>query len=203
MKRFVIGLGSGRCGTVSLRELLKYQGFNATHEMELMPWVQNYMLCDQVIHNILSREDDLVADIGYYYLPYVERILGQRLNMVKFVCLKRDQIEVIRSFIVFSRYNYWSSPYVDREKTSWDETFPTYPNTSKCTAISMYYDEYYKKAEAFQRRSPDNFRIFDMNETFNTEEGQNKLFDFLDIEGTIKLGINMHGNPPEREHKYV
>ena len=93
MKTMVIGLGSGRCGTVSLRDLLKYQGFDATHEMELMPWTPNYMLCDQVIQKIVGRKNDLVSDIGYYYLPYVENILGQRHQMTKFVCLKRDQLE--------------------------------------------------------------------------------------------------------------
>jgi len=201
-KKLVIGLGSGRCGTVSLRELLKHQGFDATHELELMPWEPDYNLCDSVIQKVLDRDNQLVSDIGYYYLPYLRRILTEYPN-VKCVCLKRDQVQVIQSFLRFSRYNYWSKPYHNREETEWDATFPTYDNVSKCSGISLYYDEYYKKAEELARLHPNNMRIFEMNEVFNERVGQRELFDFIGIEGKLKMRINMHANPPEREYKYV
>lgn len=201
-KKLVIGLGSGRCGTVSLRELLIHQGFNAVHELKLMPWDPNYPLCDEVIAEVLKRNGGLVSDIGYYYLNYTEYIISKQPG-VKFVCLKRNKEEVIRSFLKFSKYDYWSYPYVDREETEWDATFPTYYNVGKTSGISLYWDEYDKISKSLEIRFPKHFKVFDMNETLNEEEGQRKLFEFIDIEGDIKLGIKRHTNPPDRPFKYV
>lgn len=201
-KNLVIGLGSGRCGTVSLRDLLNHQGFNAVHELKLMPWFPDYEICNAVIKDILIRKSDLVADIGYYYLPYVLYI-AIKYPTTKFVCLQRDKEEVINSFLKFSKYNYWSYPYIDREKTEWDSTFPTYHNLSKAEAISQYWGDYYKTVRSLVKIIPDNIQLFDMNKTFNEEDGQRKLFEFIGIESKIKLGINRHANPPDRPMKYV
>jgi len=202
MKKLVIGLGSGRCGTVSLRDLLIHIGFNATHELHLMPWNQNYDLCDNIIKKILTRASSLVSDIGYYYLPYIPHIIKNHKN-VKCICLQRDVNEVIDSFLKFSKYNYWSTPYINREETEWDETFPTYPNKSKSDAIRLYWEEYYNTASLLTKEYPDNIHLFDMNKTLNTEIGQKELFDFIEFTGPIKLGIKRHMNHPNRQYKYI
>lgn len=189
-KQLIIGLGSGRCGTVSLRDLLIYQGVDATHEITLMPWECNYDLCNNVIEKVLNRNSHMVSDIGYYYLPYITYLI-KRQPLIKCICLKREQAEVVRSFLNFSRYNYWSKPF-NREETKWDATFPTYDNKSKSDGISLYWEEYYRTIESLANKFPDNIQIFDINETFNEEAGQKKLFKFLNIEGRIKLGIKRH-----------
>jgi len=193
----IIGLGSGRCGTVSLRDLLIHQGINSVHELKLMPWNPNYSLCDEVLDEVLNR--GLVSDIGYYYLNYVEYIIKKHPT-VKCICLKRDKWEVVRSFLKFSSKNYFTKP-VDREENKWDETFPTYDKVGKAYGLLLYWNEYYRIAEPLVERFPNNIQIFDMNEVFNTVK-QKKLFDFLGIEGNIKLGIKRHTNPPEKSYKF-
>jgi len=201
MKRFVIGLGSGRCGTVSLRDLLIHIGFDTTHELKLMPWNPDYDLCDNIIEEVLDRRSFPVSDIGYYYLPYISHII-EKYPTVKCVCLQRNVTEVVDSFLKFSRYNYWSYPYINREETEWDQTFPTYPNTSKSNAIRLYWGEYYDKVDLLTKKYPDNIRLFDMNKTLNTSIGQTEMFEFIGMVGKIKLGIMQHANPPDKEYKY-
>jgi hypothetical protein len=200
-KKLAIGLGSGRCGTVSLRDLLIHQGFDAIHELKLMPWAPNYSLCDEILNEVFRRNDNSVSDIGYYYLNYVEYIIKE-YPTVKCICLKRDKWEVIRSFLKFSSNNYFSKP-IDREENEWDQTFPTYDNVSKTDGLSLYWNEYYKTAEPLVEKFPNNIQIFDMNEVFNTKKGQKKLFEFLRIEGNIKLGIKRHTNHPNKPYKFI
>lgn len=201
MKKLVIGLGSGRCGTVSLRDLLIHSGFDTTHELELMPWIPDYNLCDEIIAKVLSRKSYFVSDIGYYYLPYISHII-EMYPTVKCVCLQRCIIKVVDSFMKFSKYNYWSIPYINREETEWDKTFPTYQDISKSNGIKLYWSEYYDTVKVLTEKYPDNIRVFDMNETLNTKIGQLKMFEFIGVSKRVKLGIKRHSNPPDREYKY-
>ena len=94
-----MGLGSGRCGTLSLSTLLdaQYQ-VNVTHERGFrLPWnpVDYYLTLtlDSLFKQYMGA---WVGDVAYWYLPYVERIL-QLYPDTKFVCLRRDREETIAS----------------------------------------------------------------------------------------------------------
>ena len=95
-KKLIFGLGTGRCGTVSLSELLNIQaGFAVTHESEpLLPWEFDKKAIEKKLEQLLQYEGAVVGDVAFYYLPYVEYILSGYAN-AKFICLKRDKAETL------------------------------------------------------------------------------------------------------------
>jgi hypothetical protein len=123
--QLVIGLGTGRCGTVTLAQLLKAQPGCAgtfSHEQHpLLAWTQpseRAMLraADGRVRQLLQRrlrshaaasrdgaDNDaaptpLVGDVASFYLPYVETILSIEPG-AKFVVLRRARAEVVASFL--------------------------------------------------------------------------------------------------------
>ena len=118
--QLVIGLGTGRCGTVTLAHLLRAQdGCSATftHEQHpLLPWTQPsgraaLRAVDGRVRLLLQRHlradfdsggaashATLVGDVASFYLPYVELILGVE-PAAKFVVLQRSRDAVVASFL--------------------------------------------------------------------------------------------------------
>jgi len=90
-KKLIIGIGTGRCGTVSLCELLNQQKFsNFSHERKpLLEWKGTTDKLNSKIANILSRKGKYVGDIAFYYLPYVDYILNEYPG-TKVICLKKE-----------------------------------------------------------------------------------------------------------------
>ena len=101
---FVLGIGTGRCGTTSLTRLLKAQpGVHATHEARpLLPWnprKSKENVVDRVCRLVAAAPPRarIVADVALYYLPYVATIL-RHWPATRVICLRRDRAEVIESF---------------------------------------------------------------------------------------------------------
>ena len=61
----------------------------------------------------------------------------------------------------------------------WDPCFPKYP-ADRETACGQYWDDYYHRAERWERLFPARFRVFEV-EDLNTEDGQHAILDFLDL----------------------
>ena len=65
--RLIIGLGTGRCGTVSLKALLDLQkDTHATHETMLLPHKFNERKFVQYMRKVWGRKTRIVADVALW-----------------------------------------------------------------------------------------------------------------------------------------
>jgi hypothetical protein len=160
----------------------------------------------------------LIGDIAYYYLNYVEDILGA-VPECRFVCIKRDRDQTVASWIrkssirrwrslwladrlkswitrspFYTEYNYWQEHDGSHWKKDpvWDSCFPKFEAASKVEAIGLYWDYYYLEADRLQREHPDSFRIFDIGE-FDSPEGQRRILSFIGLsEDSMICNKEMH-----------
>ncbi len=143
MTQVIIGLGSGRCGTRSLAYLLRQAGVDARHERgPALSW--KFEL--NPLRHIQAGEEagaESWADVGFYYLPHVERIRSA-YPQAKFVCLRRNKSDTVRSFLTQEgRGRRW----FERGGSAWSRSLPDYRGVPFAQAVSRYYDDYYRKAE--------------------------------------------------------
>ena len=184
-KRYVIGLGTGRSGTVSLTRLLNAQtAANVTHELKpLLPWVYDERAIAQLIETLTQRNGELVGDVAFFYLPYVRKIIDGLAN-VRFVCMRRGREAFIASMMKKTGTdNHW----VDHDgsrwtlNADWDRTMPSYEPMEKKVAVGRYWDEYYQEAEALRSEFSESFEIFELEDSFGSEEGVKRILDHVGI----------------------
>lgn len=163
-------------------------------------------------------EVNLIGDIAYYYLSYVEDLLLATPECV-FVCIRRDRENTIDSWMkksaikrwpslwladwlkskltrspFYREYNYWQKHDGTRWKRDpvWDSCFPKFEAASKREAIGMYWDYYYLEADKLERKYPTRFRVFDVR-TMSENEGQKSILSFIGIaESSMVCGENVH-----------
>jgi len=98
LKRFVIGYGTGRCGTKSLAQFLnKQEGFDVTHEGVALGWYPLFTDSEKQLEAFASRNSAVIGDIAFYWIHYLDRILRKYKN-AKAINIVRDDDEVIESF---------------------------------------------------------------------------------------------------------
>jgi len=99
MGRLVIGMGSGRCGTRSLAEMLNnHSEISCTHEKHILLWMINTIDANKAIEKIFAGSNkEISGDVGYYWLNYTHFLVNK--YDAKIVCLKRDKDAVVRSFM--------------------------------------------------------------------------------------------------------
>lgn len=202
MKRLVIGLGTGRCGTKSLAYLLNLQSnVKVSHEMAPVfrfnkseHWLP---ICYSKIDEILSREEQIVGDVAFCNLWRSEEIADYHKNTV-FVCLKRNKEEVVRSFTekclrnnhgVGCR-NFWDDMWfvrvngkkVRRRGSNWDQVFPNFSGRTLDDVISRYYDWYYEEVDKLEI----DVKIFDIDD-LNTVGGIIRILDFVGVQSEDRI----------------
>jgi hypothetical protein len=190
----VVGLGTGRCGTLSLATMLGRQPMaNVTHERTPALFWNNEPCPTRHLELDENKAHTIYGDVGFYYLPHVLRI-WDRFPETKFVCLKRDMHATVASF---ERYlsptcNHWTTPR-DNECARWDRSYPRIWKPTRTECIQEYWLRYYDKAERLQADYTGNFRIF-MTETMNTEEGVKSIFEWLGVEAekTTPVWVKHH-----------
>ena len=194
-KQLIIGLGTGRCGTVSLTNLLVAQGVNATHENIRLPWLFSDEI-DTVLNDIISRNENRVSDTALYYLPYIPHIIDKYPN-TKFICLRRNKKDTVNSYIRKTQgRNHWSMEH-DMIPNIWDKFYPTYKITDKREAIEYYWDEYYLQAIEYESLYPNSFKIFQTEDVLNKRLSQLELFKFLGIDN-YQIVLNIKENVDSR-----
>lgn len=100
MANIVVGMGTGRSGTHSLADLLNgHPDIKATHEKCGLGWVEDLAIPIKAITTMSNAcSEAIVADVGFYWLDYVDSILEVHLG-AKFICLKRDKEDVVNSYM--------------------------------------------------------------------------------------------------------
>lgn len=183
---FILGLGTGRCGTVSLSHLLDTQiDTISRHESIISPWEYDESFLNKNIDLLLHRNKtfQIASDVAFYLLPYCEQII-KRYPDTKCVCLKRDMNETADSYMLKTPgRNHWTSPLSLCEPEGWrddpryDDCYPKY-YLPKYESICNYWEDYYLIASKLQIEYPNNFRIFDMKSTLQIESEQLKMLTF-------------------------
>jgi hypothetical protein len=180
-RKLLIGLGTGRCGTVTLRNRLKDIGIEAFHESYPIPWEGNQGDIVVSLGALLKKSDaELICDVAYYWLPHVETLCKIWKN-VRFLCLKRPMLHTVDSFRRTFIYNYWTALDSRFWKGSVEKTFfrnfPKY-DLPRREALKAYWINYYMEAHRLEEKL-DNFVVKDMYWLHNTQEGQKFLEEYV------------------------
>lgn len=148
-KNIIFGLGTGRCGTMSLANLLNFQeDCLMTHELGGLPWLPwevNERDFQYFFTRVLNRKETFVGDVSLYSLPYYKNILAHNSES-KFIIIKRDKNETISSYMKKTK---GQNPFMNHDGTKWNhyewnKCYPKMNCTNKEDAISLYYDRYYE-----------------------------------------------------------
>lgn len=169
----IVGLGTGRCGTHSLARLLSLQhGIEVGHERHPpLDWEG-----DAEPDRHIRRDN--TADVGFYYLNYVEGLLRQYPDL-KAVCMVRDRQSVVDSFIrVRPRGTDWFSH--GGKPNQWDRCFPKY-NVPFSLAVAAYWTDYNAKAMLL---AGERFRLF-RTEKLNSESAVDELLEWLGFNNRV------------------
>lgn len=186
----IIGLGTGRCGTLSLSKLLTAQGSTITHEMKPLPkWDLSNMtsILDRII-KYKTNKNEYCGDVCSGYLNYIERIYDELGDDVRFICLERNKEDNIKSWMnKTGEKNYW---YTKGSKDAWSVMFPKYDNQNKEECLSKYWNEYHEKTNNLQKKIP----VFKKIKTkeLNDKESIIKILRFCLItpRNTEKVHVN-------------
>lgn len=213
-RTFVLGIGSGRCGTFSLAGVLSQQPETSVshEERPLLPWakpegVPGIRERMERIRN--TRKERVVGDVASFYLPYVEEAI-QLDSDIRVVCLKRPRHEVVASFCKWVDAvhplptNHWTQdpPPGWYHDADWTRIFPQYETEDREEGIGRYWDEYYEKVDDLMRRYPEHIRQFDTDEALNTEEGVRSLLTFIGIpeeRQILVVGTRKNKSAPPRQ----
>ena len=185
MQRVIIGCGTGRCGTVSLAVLLQAQeGVYATHERDpVLPWRIDLRLFSIRLAQFRQCDEPFVADVAFYYLPYIPYLLRE-FSDLRVIVLRRDKKETVRSFLakLGRRHHFLEAPqeWGYQADPKWDPCFPKYPPMDLEAALHLYWEEYYWIADEYARKWPENIRIFEID-ALNSERGQCEILKFTGI----------------------
>jgi len=170
---------------------------------------------DQLCH---MERVSMIGDIAFYYLTYVELLSAHNPN-VRFICLRRDREQTIRSWLrksaierwrskrvadrlssIITRmpyyqegHNFWMEHDGDRwqEDPVWDKCFPKFEATSKREAIAKYWDYYYEQAELIAQKLGDVFWIVD-TERLDHHPFQCELLEFCGIPLAEQIHVDAH-----------
>jgi hypothetical protein len=147
-RRFIFGLGTGRCGSMTLANLLSLQDdCLVSHEvggMPYLPWHIEQNSLNNYLKKISFRRENIVGDVAFYTLPYAKIIL-EKYPDTKFVVLQRDREETINSYMKKTEgRNHWMSHDGAQWRLDvWDKCYPKFDISTKKEALGKYYDSYY------------------------------------------------------------
>lgn len=203
--KIVIGLGTGRCGTVSLQKMLsQIRNSFFVHEGFMLPWYGDPNDAIKKMYTFIRETDKRVCgDVGFYWLPYVDHMIHE-FPGIKFICMKRDKIETIKSYLRKTEgRNHWMHHEGKRWRKDvlWDRCYPKFKASSKEEALSKYWDMYYDQAATLEKRYPSHFRIFDLS-VLSASENFSKVLEFIAVENQeispVKENASQLGAPSPR-----
>ncbi len=199
--RLLVGLGTGRCGTLSLARLLDAQPECCAHHeyfeynLGVEPSPEHVAELARLARATAPR---VFADVHLVYLWHVPALLALDLD-VRFLCLRREREATVQSFLrkVGPRHHWYAHDGRRFLADAWDRCFPKYGEPDRAAALGRYWDDYYQRAEAFARDRPERFAIFPVA-ALNSAAGQAAILDFAGLprEGRVlSPGIRENTSP--------
>jgi len=187
----IIGLGTGRCGTHSLTEVLNAQrGVRVIHEdRPILHWNPQQEPSNVVARfqaKINDSHGQVVGEVALFLLPYTARLLDV-FPQAKAVVLRRPREEVVQSYVRWIRraysqtnVNHWQQN-VEHVPVLWDRPFPKFRACSMEGAIGRYWDWYVGHAEELIHCYPGRVRCYSMLGVLNDPETQQECLRWLGI----------------------
>jgi len=146
----IIGLGTGRCGSVSLSKILSSQDDSYfTHEFGVIPkrWHRTTPFEKEFEKHIQSGKS-FIGDVASYNLQLTKHYLESGIDL-KAIILKRERVEVVQSFMkkADDRNHWMKHDGLWWRHDHWDKCFPNFDAKSIDEAIGLYYDHYYSECK--------------------------------------------------------
>lgn len=206
-QHIILGIGSGRCGTLSLAQVLNRQpGLQVSHEEQpRLPWKKlpgERVIRERFARMRRDREGRVLGDVASFYLPYVEDAIAAE-PAIRIVGLKRPREEVVKSFcrwldrVHALPTNHWAERPAPGwyHEPNWTRIFPQYDIEDREEGIRRYWNEYYERVDELVRLYPENIRLYGTDQALNTEDGLRDLLSFVGIpreEQAMALGVKVH-----------
>mmetsp|Transcript_12316 Transcript_12316/g.14723 ORF Transcript_12316/g.14723 Transcript_12316/m.14723 type:complete len:439 (+) Transcript_12316:152-1468(+) len=175
-KQIFFGIGTGRCGTLALSQLLRIQrNSKVTDESRKYGNASGCIVWEPLggeeeierlararIDYLKKERAEFVGDVWSAHLPYVEAYVKYDPS-IKVVILERERQKVIESFDKkTSGRNHWQTWHKGAEWKAdgmWDCAFPKFNEAkSKQDAIGLYWDLYKERTDELVAQFPDNFK---------------------------------------------
>jgi len=193
----IIGIGTGRCGSTSLVQILRAQSADVavTHERPPgLPWQQDAE--DLAFHvdcfRTLLKAHRYVGDVAHWWLRYLGSIFDT-FPAARVVALQRDRQETIESFERLRGHgpeslNHWCEHDGSYWRRSlWDDYYPSYALDDRAAAIGRYWDTYYQEVETWVRRRPEHVKLVPVTD-LNDPVRLRALLAFLGFENPVVPG---------------
>jgi hypothetical protein len=200
MGTFILGVGTGRCGTSSLSNLLTQQPRSkVTHERygHRVRWNCPPSLWPYRLFRDTIRSQELYfGDVAFYWTPHIETFIefGDRHNVkVRVVGLVRPKDEVISSYVNWVRMkNHWIHHQgKDYNYSEWDHCYPAYnPSLTRKEAIGEFWEHVNDDLKLLANKY-NQVEIFETRE-LNNEVGVRAILNHVEIpkvDQYIEVGI--------------
>ncbi|NQY79609.1 MAG: hypothetical protein HRT47_04785 [Candidatus Caenarcaniphilales bacterium] len=200
---FVLGIGTGRCGTQTLSTFLGLQKINTRHESLLMPWDFDQHQADNLIKHLqdgVTIDYPDVGEINFSLVNYCEYLL-ENLSSLRIIVIKRAKEDTVNSWMKNQSYvNLWTNgsheSFRQGDYLKYDElgnSFPKY-DLEKEKALAQFWDDYYEYAEALTKKYSSSIKIFDMHSLFSDVLKQKELLDFIEVEESKQFRYALNKN---------
>ncbi len=186
----ILVVGTGRCGLLSLVQLLNRQPDTRLSYLEapLLPWRRQpgrQPMAPRFRRMRQATDAPVIGDAAPFYLPYLEEAIAAEPE-IRIIGLRRPCEEVIASFcrwideVAPLPINHWAidPPPGWHHDPIWTPSFPQYDTQDRAQGLRRYWHEYDETLADLSRRHPTNVRVFEMEEALNSESGQRALLSF-------------------------
>lgn len=168
----VLGVGTGRCGTMSLAEIVgACKNTTTLHEGYLADWdLSSLNNCKHMIEamKMWSHSGVLAANSSFNMLPFVG-LVREEIPELRVVCLHRDKLETVRSF----ERRLGDKPLMDLSGTDEETKYETFPN------VVGGWEAYWLMCEEMMAQIPGRYDM--QMEDLNSKLELGRLFDYLEI----------------------
>ncbi|QNN23314.1 glycosyltransferase family 2 protein [Planctomycetales bacterium ZRK34] len=212
----IIGLGTGRCGTHSLVDLLNAQHqVRVTHEprpiLNWNPQAETHDVVARFQRRSKRHAGSITGEVAQYLLLYVPRLLDE-LPQAKAVVLKRPREQVARSYMRWiekayrdKRVDHWLEG-ATAQPHLWDSAYPRFEAADTFEAICKYWDWYYEHVEALVDAYPHRVRVWSTESALNDPQIQQQVLEWLGVREpqwrrvwssatTPKIDAHVNGSP--------
>ena len=198
-KRLIIGLGTGHCGTRSLAKLLALQE-NCLGLHEFPPPVaigSRPQLIQERMDLFKLQKEDVVADVAFWYLPFVEEIM-EYFHDVLFICLERPKQDFVKSVLNYIDPSFFPLQYfkvdVRIKAPEFGMCFPQYaPSLTQDEALGEFWEDYRWQIRDLMRAYPNHIRYWP-TEALNDKTQVKEILTFLGFDSpVIQIGIKVRG----------
>lgn len=195
--KWIVGTGTGRCGTTSLANLLKTQGICTFQEAgSPIGWHEKNPVKALEIRretlNKLCPNSPYICDVAHYLLNHVPTLV-EHFN-AKVIILERDRSAMINSWINWTKKfipgtNRWMEAGKPDE---WDFCFPTFHQAENMMqALGMYWDVCHELTQNYIKRYPNRVRVWP-TKALNNNKSIMEILDFAEISKRRQIIIPSH-----------